>query len=101
EDAGAVHHHVQSAQEFAGGGQVGGHAGLIGDVGGEVAGVPGAQLGDRSRALFVIEIEQRDLAAIGDEELGNTEAEAGNAAGDDGTNGGQLHWNNPAEKRAR
>ena len=45
----------------------------------------------RSRRLFVIDIEQRNFAAVFDNVLGNGKAEAGNATGNDGTNVLNLH----------
>ena len=92
EDAGAVDRGVQPAEELLRGGDVGGDAGLVGDVGAEVARVGFAEFGDRGGALVVVDVEQRDLAAVGDQVLGDGEAEAGNAAGDDGADGCRVAW---------
>jgi hypothetical protein len=91
EDAGAVDRDVQATQEVPGGVDVGNDAGFVGDVGAEVARVRFAQFGHCGRALVVVDVEQRDLAAVRDQVPCHREAEAGDAAGDDGTGVGELH----------
>ena len=60
-----------------------------GHVGAEVA--AGAELGGRRVAFLVVDVEQRDLAAVRDEMLCDREAETGCAAGDDGLDLIELH----------
>jgi hypothetical protein len=71
EDAGAVDRRIQAAEKFLRRGHVGGHAGLVGDVGAEVARAAFPQLGHGRRALVVVDVEQRDLGAVGDQVRGN------------------------------
>src|SRR3546814_2118296 len=71
EDAGAVDGGVEPAEELLRRGDVGDHAVLVGDVGPEVAGVGLAQRGDGRRALLVVDVEQRGLAAVGDDARGH------------------------------
>src|SRR5690606_31947318 len=85
----------EAAEELARCSHVGDHAGLVADVGAEIAGLVVAQFGDGGGALVVVEIEQRDLAAVGDQVAGHGEAEAGDAAGDDGAGGLELHGGSP------
>ena len=73
------------------GSDIRGHAGFVGDVALEERGLVGAEFGDRSRAFFLVDVEQGDLAAMGDQVLGHGEAEAGNATSDDGADGCGLH----------
>jgi hypothetical protein len=60
------------------GGNAAGHVGLVGDVGMQVAGVGRTEQGDGGRTLGVVDVEQRDLAAVGDDAPGHGQAEAGN-----------------------
>jgi hypothetical protein len=101
EDAGAVDRGIEPAEEVPGRVQVGLHAGLVGDVGAEVARVAGAEFGHGGRALVVVDVEQRDPGAARNQMLGNGQAEAGNATGDDGAHVGNLHGIDPWKTRAR
>src|SRR5690606_1319534 len=100
EDAGAVHGDVEAAEEVLRRGDIGDDAGLVGDVGPEVADVGLAEFGDGGRALVVVDIEQGGLAAVGDQVTGHGQAEAGNAAGDHGAGGCELHGNSCGPKTA-
>ena len=91
EYAGAVDGRIQAAQELAGCGHVRGHAFFIGDIGTEIARIAVTQFSHGCVALVVIDVEQGDLAALGDQMLRHGQAKAGNAAGDDGTGVGKLH----------
>ena len=91
EDAGAVHRHVQAAEEVLRCGDIGDDAGFVGDIGAEIACVGLAESGDGGRALVVVDVEQGDLAAMGDQVLRHREAEAGDATGDHGAGIGKLH----------
>jgi hypothetical protein len=44
-------------------------------------------------ALVLVDVEQGDRAAVGDQVLGDGMAEAGGATGDDGLDVGKLHGN--------
>ena len=50
-----------------------------------------AEGGNRGRALVVVDVEQRDLRAVGEEMTGHGMAEPGDAAGDDGLDLVELH----------
>ncbi|CAM5471471.1 hypothetical protein RLIN73S_03407 [Rhodanobacter lindaniclasticus] len=72
------------------GGHVGGHAVLGGDVGAqEACGL--AEFLRRGLALVLIDVEQRDLAAMRHEGPRHRVAETGGAAGDDGLDLIELH----------
>jgi len=90
EDARAVHHHVQAAHPFACGGNVGDDAILTGHVG-FVEPCRVADLLCGGMAFFFVDVEQRDLAAVGDDVLRDRVAEPGCAAGDDGLDLIELH----------
>src|SRR5690606_31387405 len=84
EDAGAVDRDVEAIEERTGRGDAGDDAVLAAYVGAEIARVRIAELRYRRGALFVVHVEKRDLAAVADDALRDGEAEAGDAAGDDG-----------------
>src|SRR3546814_20563585 len=54
------------------------------DIGAQVDRVIGTQFGDGIAGFFVVDVEQGNLAAVRDQMLSNSEAEAGDAARDDG-----------------
>jgi hypothetical protein len=91
EDARAVDRRIQATEELLRRGDIRGHAGFIGHVGAEVADIGLAQVGDGGSALVVVDVEQRRLAAAGDEAAGHGQAQAGDATGDDGAGIGKLH----------
>ena len=51
----------------------------------------GTQFRNRRCAFVRIDIEQGDLAAVGNQVLGHGKAETGDAAGDHGADVGELH----------
>ena len=67
EDAGAVHGDVEATEEILRGGDVGGHAVLVGHVGAEVARVRLAERGDGIGRLVIVDVEQGDAAALRDQ----------------------------------
>ena len=91
QDAGAVDARIQATQKIFGGGYVLAHLCFGGDIGLKEAGMLGTQFRNRRCAFVRIDIEQGDLAAVGNQVLGHGKTETGDAAGDHGADVGELH----------
>src|SRR5699024_2313305 len=62
-----------------------------GDVGAQIARLVPAERGHRGGTLVVVDVEQDNPAAAGDQVFGHGQAETGHAAGNNRADVGQLH----------
>src|SRR5690606_5486706 len=90
EDARAVHRQRDAVHQVGGFAHRGLHRRLVGDVGTDEA-RSRPELGGALRALLLVQVEQGDPAAGGDDPLRRCEAQSRCAAGDDGFRVFELH----------